>query len=93
MFKSRPSEVLFKKGTLQTRSKATKEQLRKSVISTKLLCNFIETTPTHGCAREYAAHSQNTLLYENTSGGLLLYVKRVFLFTVVKRNLLTLINK
>ena len=48
--------------------------------------------------RKFAAHLQDTLLRENTSGGLRLDVKRIlkdlncekFLFTVVKRNLLTL---
>ena len=51
--------------------------------------------------QEAIPHLQNTYLQENTSGGLLVYVKRVLkdlnyeklLFTVVKRNLLTLINK
>ena len=44
---------------------------------------------------------QNTLLQENTSGELLLYVKRIWknlnykklLFTVVKRNVSTIKNK
>ena len=48
--------------------------------------------------RKFAARPQNTLLRENTSGGLLLHVKKIlkdlnykrFLFTVVKINLLTL---
>ena len=43
-------------------------------------------------SRKSAAHLQNTLLQENTSGGLLVYVKRIlnnlndkkFLFTVSK---------
>ena len=47
--------------------------------------------------RKLAAHAQNNLLQENTSGGLFLYVKRVlkdlnykkFLFTVVKKKLFT----
>ena len=53
--------------------------------------------------RKSASHLQNTPLRENTSGGLLLHVKRIlkdlnyekFLFTVVKRNLLAIkwINK
>ena len=48
--------------------------------------------------RKSEAHLQNTPLWENTSGGLLLHVKRIFkdlnyetfLFTVVKRNLLAI---
>ena len=51
--------------------------------------------------QEAIAHLQNTYFQENISGELLLYVKRVLkdlnyeklLFTVVKRNLLTLKNK
>ena len=57
---------------------------------------------TRPCSRKSAAHSQNNPLQGSTSGGLVLYVKRVLkdlnyktlLFTVVKRNILTLkINK
>ena len=48
--------------------------------------------------RKSAAHPQNTLPWESTSGELLLHVKRSlkdliykkFLFTIVKRNLLTI---
>ena len=44
--------------------------------------------------RKFPAHPQNTRLQENTSGGLILHVKRIlkdliyekFLFTLVKRN-------
>ena len=51
--------------------------------------------------RESTAHPQNTSSQENTSGRLLLYLTRVLkdlnykklLFTVAKRNLLTLKNK
>ena len=69
-----------------------------NAILTKLLYNFIKITPKHGCApRKFAAHAQNNLLQENTFGGLFLYVKRVlkdlnykmFLITVVKKNLFT----
>ena len=56
------------------------------------------TLPTHGYAAE---NPQHTLLQENTSAGLLLYVKRILkdlnykdlIFTVVIRNLLTLKSK
>ena len=46
---SRP-EVLLGIGELKTRSKFTGEHLYGSVISIKLLCNFIEITLRHGCS-------------------------------------------
>ena len=52
MFRSSPPEVFFKKDALQTRSKPTAEQRRRSATRTKSLYNFIEITPTHGCTPE-----------------------------------------
>ena len=43
MFRSSPPEVFSKKDAVQIRSKPTGEQP---------LSNFIEITPTHGCAPE-----------------------------------------
>ena len=74
MFRSSPPEVFSKKDAAQIRSKPAGEQPRRSAISTKPLCNFIEITPTHRRAKVYP---QNTSPYENTSGRLLVYVKRV----------------
>ena len=39
----------------------TQEQPRRSAISTKPLCNFIEITPTHGCAPENPQHTRRNL--------------------------------
>ena len=39
--------------------------------SQKLLCNFIEITPQHGCSFVNLLHISRTLSYKNTSGGLL----------------------
>ena len=50
MFRSSPPEVVPKKDALQIQSKLTGEQPRRSAISTKPLCNFIEITPRHKCA-------------------------------------------
>ena len=88
MFRSSPAEVFFKKDALQTQTKPTGEQPLKSAIS--------KIAPTHGCVPRITTSPQ-----ENTSGGLLLYVKRVLkdlnyrklLLIAVKGNLLTLINK
>ena len=75
--------------------------IQKSTISREMLCNFIEITPIHGCTtQKIAAHPQITLSQENTSEGLLLYVKWILkdliykklLFTIVKRNLSTYNN-
>ena len=52
MFRSSPPEVFFKKDALQTRSKPTAEQRRRSATRTKSLYNFIEITPTHGYTPE-----------------------------------------
>ena len=96
MFRSSPPEVFSKKDAVQIRSKPTGEQPHRSAISTKLLCNFIEITPTHRCTPENPKNTtqpQNTSPQENTSGKLLLCVKRVLkninykklLFTVAKK--------
>ena len=51
MFRSSPPEVFSKKDAAQIRTKPTGEQPRRSAISTKALCNFIEITPTHRAPR------------------------------------------
>ena len=101
MFRSSPPEVFSNKDTVQIRNEPTGEQMRRSAIPTKPLCNFFEITPIHGCAWGFTSHSQNTSPQENTSERLLLYVTIVLkdlnykklLFTSVKRNLLILKNK
>ena len=67
MFRSSRPEVFLKKDALQTRSKPTAEQRRRSATPTKSLYNFIEIT----------ANPENTLFQMNISGGLFLYAKRV----------------
>ena len=69
MFRSSLPEVFSKKDALQTRSKPTAEQPRKSAISTKLLCNFIEIIPTHGCTPENSQHTRRTPLSRRTPLG------------------------
>ena len=61
MFRSSPPEVFSKKGAVQIRRKPTGERPRRSAVSTKPPCNFIEITPTHGCApEESTVNPQNT---------------------------------
>ena len=95
MLRSSPPEVFSNKDSIQKRSEPTGEPMRRSAISSKSLCNFIEITLTHECTpREFASYPQKTSPQENTSGRLLLYVKIVLkylnykklLFTTVKRN-------
>ena len=61
MFRSSPPEVFSNKNTVQIRSKPTEEQTRRSVIPTKLLCNFTEIIPKHGCVPENPHHTRKTL--------------------------------
>ena len=66
MFRSSPPEVFSKNDAVQIRSKPTGEQPRRSVISTKPPCNFIEITPIHGCAPENPQHTRRTPLPRKT---------------------------
>ena len=59
-------EVLSKKDNVRIRSEPTGEQTRKSKISTKLLCNFIEMTPMYGSATENPHHIRKTPLPRRT---------------------------
>ena len=69
MFRSSPPEVFSQKDAAQTRSKPTGEQPRRSAISTKPLCNFIEITPTHRCAPENPKYTHRTPLSRRTPLG------------------------
>ena len=53
-------------------SKFTEEHPWRNVISTKLLCNFIEITLRQECSPVNLLHIFRTLFYKNISGGLLL---------------------
>ena len=69
---SRP-EVFLRKGALKICSKFTGEHPCRSVISIKLLCNFIEIALRHGCFPVNLLHIFRTPLLKNISGWLLLY--------------------
>ena len=53
-------------------SKFTGEHPCRSVISTKMLCNFIEIALRHVCSPVNLLHIFRTTFYKITSGGLLL---------------------
>ena len=65
-------EVFLGKGVLKICSKFTGEHPCKSVISIKLLCNFIETGFRRGCSLLNLPHIFRTPFPKNTSGLLLL---------------------
>ena len=62
-------EAFFGKNTLKIRSKFTGEHSFQSAISIKLLCNFIEITPRHGCSPGNLLHIFRTPFYKNIYGG------------------------
>ena len=60
------------KGVLKICSEFTGEDLCRSVIAIKLLCNFIEITLRHGCSPFNLLHIFRTLFPQDTSERLLL---------------------
>ena len=71
-FRSSHPEVFYEKGVLKICSKFIGERPCRSVISIKLLCNFIEITLLHGCSPVNLLHIFRTPFPRNTSGRLLL---------------------
>ena len=67
-----PSWDVLIKGCPEIFSKFTGKHSCRSVISIKLLCNFIKITLWHGCSPVNLLHIFRTPLLKNTSGGLLL---------------------
>ena len=67
-------EMFLVKGVLKIRSKFTGEHPCQSVISVKLLCNFIEITLRHGCSPVNLLHISRTSISKNISGWLFLSV-------------------
>ena len=68
-----PPRGLSRKGILKICSKFTGEHPCRSVISIKLLCNFLKITLQHGCSPINLLHIFRTPFLTNTSGRLLLY--------------------
>ena len=67
-------EVFWEKGVLKICRKSTGEHPCRSVISIKLLCNFVEITLRHGCSPVNLLHILRAPFIKNTSGWLLLDV-------------------
>ena len=72
IFRSSRPELFLRKGVLKICSKFTGEHPCRSVISMKLLCNFIEVALRHGCSPVNLLHIFRTAFLKNTSGWLLL---------------------
>ena len=68
-----PPKVLFGQDVLQICSKFIVEHPCQSVISKKLICNFIEITLRHECSPGHLLHIFRTPSYKSTFRGLLLY--------------------
>ena len=73
MIRSSPPDVFLGKVILKICSKFTKENPYQSVISIKLLCNFIEIVLRHGYSPVTLLHIFKTRFCKNTFGGLLLH--------------------
>ena len=66
--RSSRSEVFLGKGVLKICSEFTGEHPCRSVISTKLLCNFYEITLRRGCSPVNSMHIFRTPFLKSTSG-------------------------
>ena len=78
--------VFLRKGVLKICCKFTGEHPCRSVISIKLLCNFIDIAIRHGCSPIDLLHIFKTPFPRNTSGWLLLSSKVQPLTGVFKFN-------
>ena len=81
LYRSSHPEVFLVKGVLKICSKFTGEHPCQSVISIKLLCNFIEITLRQECSSVNLLHIFRTPFPRTTSGCLLLIIV-VFLCVV-----------
>ena len=78
LFRDSHPEVFLRKGVLKVCSKFAAENTCPSVISIKLLCNFIQITLRHGCSPVNLLHIFRTPFTENTSERLLVVIKKDF---------------
>ena len=74
LYRSSRPEVFLRKGVLKICSKFTGEHPCRSAISIKLLCNFIEIVPRHGCSPVNFLDISRRPFPRNTFGRLLLIV-------------------
>ena len=72
---SRPPEVFLRKDIPKIYSKFTGKHPCRSVISIKLLCNFIEITFRHGCSPVNLLYIFGTSFRKSTSRGMFLVMR------------------
>ena len=70
--RSTSPEVFLRKGVPKIWSKFTGEHPCRSVVSIKLLCNFIEIALPHACSPVNLPHIFRSSFLKNTSGRILL---------------------
>ena len=73
LFQKQPSRGVLRKCFLKICSQFTGEHSCRSMISIKLLCNFIEITLRHVCSPVNLLHTFRRTFPRNTSGGLNAY--------------------
>ena len=84
-----PPEMFLGKDVLKICSKFTGEHSCRSMISIKLLCNFIEITLWHGCSLVNSLYILRALFWKNTYEGLLLFILLVEIAIWILINLIT----
>ena len=82
--RSIPPEVIVEKDVLKICSEFTREHPCRSVISIKLLCNFIEITLRHGCSPVNLLQIFRTPFRKNISVWLLLFFSFDWIWKVSK---------
>ena len=85
IFRSSHPEAFLVKDFLNICSKFTGEHSCRSVISIKLLCNFIEMALRHGCSPVNLWHIFRTPFRKNKYGALLLKHSTAFRFDRIKQ--------
>ena len=78
--RSSPPEVFLGKNVLKTCSKLRGGHPCRSMISIKLVCNFIEISLQHECSPVNLLHIFRTPFLKNTSGRLLMLMECSYLF-------------
>ena len=97
-FRSSPPEVFSKEDAPRNEENPQENTNTEARSQQSRFATLLKSQPCTDTPPKSAAHLQNTPLRENTSGGLLLHVKRIlknlnyekFLFTVVKINVLAI---
>ena len=88
-FQKQPPGGVLKRGAVC--SKSPGERPCQSVVSSKLLCNFIEITLQYGCFPVNLRYIFGTAFLKNTSRWLLLYFKNHFKYMATSISIIILV--